>query len=292
MNRLERLRAAIDRLDARLAELLARRAEVVEAIGRAKRRGGGRAFDPGRERTLRERVERLSAGKFPAQALEAVFREIVSASRSLAEPTRVGFVGRAGSPSHAAARHRFGSSSQLAGHGDLAALLRALESGACDYAVVPVDAEAEAFAGAGFDPLLASRARIYGEFRHGGTEPRSRARRGRARRPAGPTKRGRRRYWILSLATPPPSGRDKTAFLAVLPHRPGALHRVLGALARRRLNLVGIETRASESREWAHVFLFELEGHAREKRVAEALAAIRRSVEYWKGLGSFPADPS
>lgn len=288
MTQLDRLRARIDRLDAQLAQLLARRAEVVQSIGRAKRRGGSRAFDPGRERTLRERVERLSAGKFPAVALAAVFREIVSASRSLAEPTRVGFVGGLRSPSHAASLHRFGTSARLAAHRDLAALLRALESGECDYAVVPVDAEAEAFAGAGFDPLLSSRARVFGEFRYASPPAGKRGAMGSARRRAAPSPA--RRYWILSLASPAVSGRDKTAFLAVLPHRPGALHRVLGALARRRLNLVGIETRASVSREWAHVFLFEVAGHEREKRVREALAAVRRTVDYWKGLGSFPAD--
>ncbi len=294
MKRVDQLRGRIDRLDERLSRLLAERAEVVEEIGRAKRRGGARVFDPGRERVLRERVARLSAGKFPAPALEAIFREIVSASRSLEEPTRVGFVGREGSPSHWAARRRFGSSSHFHGHEDLGALLAALETGGCDYAVVPADARGERFAGETFDALLASRARVYGEFHQDASSaPGTRRRASRGRRSSGGgALRDRSRYWILSLGTPAPSGRDKTAFLAVLQHRPGALHAVLGALARRRVNLTWIETRASRGREWAHVFLFELEGHARQKPVAEALAAVRRRVEYYKGLGSFPADPA
>ena len=350
MNRFETLRRRIDRLDERLARLLAERAEVVEAIGRAKRISGTGVFDPGRERTVRERLRRLEAGKFPASALDAIFREIVSASRALEEATRVGFLGDEGSLAHWATMRRFGSSSDLAAYADADGLLAALEAGTRRYAVIGLG-EHELGPG-GFDTLLSTRARIYGEFfqepgavllgpRRGGSKRlyltpsalaacrrwlsaaatawdarvvgsgREAARRARAQRahclgtPAlvGPglnvleehvadEPRRRRRYWILSLGEPAKSERDKTAFLAVLPHRSGALHGVLAPFSRRGLNLVTIETRASYGREWAHVFLFEIEGHAAHKPVREALAAVRRRVEFFKGLGSFPADPA
>ena len=350
MKRFETLRRRIDRLDERLAKLLAERAEVVEEIGRAKRTTGAGVFDPGRERAVRERLQKLDAGKFPASALEAIFREIVSASRALEEPTRVGFLGDEGSLAHWATMRRFGSSSDVSSYPDAEALLAALEAGTRRYAVVGLG-EHELGPG-GFDTLLSTRARIYGEFyqepgavllgpRRGGSKrlfltaaslaasrrwlaasripwdprlvesSREAARQARAARAhclgtpalAGPglrileeqvadEPRRRRRYWILSLNEPARSERDKTAFLAVLPQRPGALHAVLTPFARRGLNVVTLETRASHGRDWAHVFLFEIEGHASQKAVRDALAAARRRVDFYKGLGSFPADPA
>jgi chorismate mutase/prephenate dehydratase len=346
----EKLRARIDRLDEQLVKLLAERADVAEAVGKLKRSQGGAAFDPGRERAVQKRLARLSRGRFPAPALEAVFREIVSASRSIVEATRVGFLGRPGSLAHWAALHRFGSSSNFAGYDSGEALLSALDSGDQEYAVVSLEGQPEDPGFNAFDLLLSSRARIYGEFyQEGGVALLGRKSRGvrrvygqpgllalcsrwlETRRPrltvhalatsqeaaewaarsrslciatpalAGPglgvladqvadAPRARRRYFLLSLSEPAPSESDKTAFLAVLPNRPGVLHGVLGILARAKINLVSIETRASEGRPWQHVFLFEIEGRAGTPRLDRALDALRRRVDFYKGLGSFPAD--
>jgi chorismate mutase/prephenate dehydratase len=346
----ESLRARIDGLDEKLVRLLAERAEAAEAIGRLKRRQGATAFDPGRERAVRTRLARLSRGRFPAPALEAVFREIVSASRAIGQPTRVGFLGRTGSLAHWAALHRFGSSSNFAGYDSGEALLSALESGDQEFAVVSLEGQPEDPGFDAFDVLLSSRARIYGEFfLEGGVVLLGRSTRGarrvygqpgllalcsrwlQSRRPrlavqalatsqeaaeraarnrslciATPALAGtgmrvltdqvadaprlRQRYFILSLSEPAPSEADKMAFLAVLPHRPGALHGVLGVFARRKINLVSIETRASQGRPWQHVFLLEIEGRSGTPRIDRALAALRRQVDFYKDLGSFPAD--
>ena len=351
MSSLDRLRVRIDRLDARLVKLLEERAEVVEQVGRVKRKGGAASFDPGRERGVRERLALLAKGRFPKPAMEAIFREIISASRSLEEPTRVAFLGRGGSLAHWAALRRFGSSSSFSGFDTGEALLSAIESGDREYAVVSLEGLPEDPGFDAFDLLLSSRARIYGEFyQEGGVvllgrssgsarrvyghpallsrcsrwlesrtprlnitatatsqEAAERATRSRGFCLGTPalarselevlaeqvdnSPRARRRYLILSLASPAPSDRDKTAFLAVLPHRPGVLHGVLGVFARRDLNLVWIETRASQGRSWQHVFLFEIEGRVKGRKMTEALNAVRRRVDFFKGLGSFPADP-
>ena len=348
---LARLRARIDRLDAALVRLLGERAEVALAIGRAKRARGGPAFDPGRERAVFDRLVRLGRDRFPGPGLEAIFREIVSASRALEAPTRVSYLGPPGSVAHWAAARRFGSSARLTPAESAESLLASVEQGRDEFAVFSLEGLAEDPRFDAFDLLLSSTARLFGEFHvEGGTVLLGRAARGlrtlyahpavlarcgdwlharagalevrttpssqeaarRARAGRGAAclgtpvlagdglrvlaedvaddPRERRRFLILSTAEPPRSKRDKTALLTVLPHRPGHLHAILGVLARRKINLLWIETRASRGRAWQHVFLFEIAGHAAEPRVARALRAIAGRAEFVKVLGSFAMD--
>ncbi len=77
------LRARIDRIDEELVRLLADRADVAARIGELKRESGESALDAARERELMERLTRQERGRFSAVALQAIFREILSASRAV-----------------------------------------------------------------------------------------------------------------------------------------------------------------------------------------------------------------
>ena len=167
-SQLGRLRERIDRVDEKLVGLLEERAALVEAVGKDKQKTGRVVFDPGREKEVRARLSRLAKGRFPTPALEVIFREIVSASRALEAPTRVGFLGRTGSLAHWAAVRRFGSSSSFAAFGSGEALLSALESGEREYALVSLEGLPEDPGFDAFDVLLSSRARVYGEFHQEG----------------------------------------------------------------------------------------------------------------------------
>jgi prephenate dehydratase/chorismate mutase/prephenate dehydratase len=87
-------------------------------------------------------------------------------------------------------------------------------------------------------------------------------------------------------------GPTRTMLVMALTHQPGALHQALGALARRNLNLLKLESRPSRHRPWEYVFYLDFEGHRDEAPVAEALAELATHTAFCKVLGSFARDLS
>lgn len=81
---LARLREQIDAVDAQLLELLNRRAGISLAIGQAKASAGNApVHDPVREAQLLASLAERNAGPLRPEHVEAIWREIMSASRSL-----------------------------------------------------------------------------------------------------------------------------------------------------------------------------------------------------------------
>jgi chorismate mutase / prephenate dehydratase len=88
-----------------------------------------------------------------------------------------------------------------------------------------------------------------------------------------------------------PSGDDKTSLLVSVPHEAGALHRVLEPFAVNQVSICTIESRPLKERAWEYLFFLDLVGHAKEARVARALAALKSRCLLLKVLGSYPAAP-
>ena len=104
---LDELRTRIDELDDSILKLLDDRARVMADVAHEKRSAGLPPYAPDRERLVLDRLA-ARAGKFPADAIRAVFREVMSACLALQEPIRVAYLGPEGTFSHAAARAFFG----------------------------------------------------------------------------------------------------------------------------------------------------------------------------------------
>ncbi|MBI5838291.1 MAG: chorismate mutase [Candidatus Eisenbacteria bacterium] len=164
MDELTDLRAQIDRIDRDLVSLLAQRADVAGRIGALKAAEGSAVFDPGREETVISRAVALGAGRLPARSLEAIFREIISASRALEAPTRVAFLGEEGGFGHEAAASRFGSSAFCAPMTDADALLGTLQARSADFGCFPITPSGEDPGFEAFDLLLNSPFPVVGEF--------------------------------------------------------------------------------------------------------------------------------
>ncbi len=77
------LRSAIDDLDAQLLEVLARRVQVVLAVGEYKRARRLAVYDPERERQMMQRLGQLAQPPLDASTVRRVFERIIDESRRL-----------------------------------------------------------------------------------------------------------------------------------------------------------------------------------------------------------------
>ena len=136
---IERLRARIDAVDDAIVAQLNERAALVQEIGRAKQAGGNAVYEPTREMRIVDRLRTGNAGPFPSEGLAPVFREIISATRSLEAPVCVAYLGPEGTFSHQAAREQFGALAQLRGVGTISDVFAAVEAGRAQLGIVPVE---------------------------------------------------------------------------------------------------------------------------------------------------------
>jgi chorismate mutase/prephenate dehydratase len=96
------------------------------------------------------------------------------------------------------------------------------------------------------------------------------------------------RFLVIGTIDTAPSGNDKTSLLLSSRNRPGALQRLLAPLARNRLNMTRIESRPSRQSMWEYVFFIDIDGHAKERKLAKALAELEKEAAFLKRLGSYP----
>ncbi|TAK81975.1 MAG: prephenate dehydratase [Betaproteobacteria bacterium] len=161
MSDLEKLRRDIDRIDDELVAALQRRAALAKRIGELK--GGAPAYRPDRESEILNRIIEKQ-GTLPPERVAAVFREIMSACRSLEEAIRVSYLGPAGTFSEQAVRKHFGAAVEALPVASVDEAFRRCESGAAQFTVVPVENSSEGAVGRTLDLLVATPLRICGEI--------------------------------------------------------------------------------------------------------------------------------
>ena len=98
------------------------------------------------------------------------------------------------------------------------------------------------------------------------------------------------RFLVLGRKILSPSGADRTTLLmsAGDTQSPGALHRLLEPLAKYGISLSRIESRPSRRRKWDYVFFIDVEGHAEDRKLRQALAALKKRASLLRVLGSYP----
>ena len=68
----------------------------------------------------------------------------------------------------------------------------------------------------------------------------------------------------------------------------GVLHDLLSPLAEKGVSMTRIESRPSRRKNWDYVFFIDLEGHAAESPVREALAELEERSSLFRILGAYP----
>ncbi|HZO03235.1 MAG TPA: prephenate dehydratase [Burkholderiales bacterium] len=161
MSDIEKLRRLIDALDGELAALVQRRAGLAQKIGALK--AGAPVYRPERESEILQRVAKTNSGPLAAGSMVSVFREIISACRALEEPLKVAYLGPAGTFSEMAVLEQFGRAVEPLAFASIDEAFRAAESGAAQFAVVPVENSTEGAVGRSLDLLLTTRLKICAE---------------------------------------------------------------------------------------------------------------------------------
>ncbi len=157
------LREEIDAVDHRILEELNRRAELVLRVGQLKQARGAGVYSSARERDLTDRLTAANSGPFPDAGVRPVFREIVSATRSLEGRLRVAYLGPEGTFSHLAARETFGAHADYVAAASLGEVFAIVERGEAEHGIVPVENTTEGVVTPTLDALLASELVISGE---------------------------------------------------------------------------------------------------------------------------------
>jgi chorismate mutase/prephenate dehydratase len=157
------LRDKIDALDRELLALLNRRMGLALEVGDLKKAEGSVVFRPEREAQVIDGMKLVNRGPLPNESVAPIWREIMSASRALETPTRVAYLGPAGTFSEEAALGYFGSSILRVPCANFDEVFHVTATGAADFGVVPVENSSEGVVTRSLDLFLHTPLFIIGE---------------------------------------------------------------------------------------------------------------------------------
>jgi chorismate mutase/prephenate dehydratase len=157
------LRTQIDGLDRELLALLNRRAGLAQQVGELKKKEGSVVFRPEREAQVIDGLKAVNGGPLANDSVAPIWREIMSACRALETPTRVAYLGPAGTFSELAALGFFGTSIVKVGCASIDEVFRVTTAGAADFGVVPVENSTEGVVARSLDLFLTTPLFIIGE---------------------------------------------------------------------------------------------------------------------------------
>jgi chorismate mutase/prephenate dehydratase len=140
---LKELRKKIDNIDKKIIGLLNMRARVTMRIARIKQKSGTSVYSPDREREVLGKISSANRGPLSRGALEAIYREIMSGSLSLAKSLKIAYLGPEATFTHLAALKRFGSQVEYIACDSISDVFLEVERDATDYGVVPIENSVE-----------------------------------------------------------------------------------------------------------------------------------------------------
>jgi prephenate dehydratase len=97
------------------------------------------------------------------------------------------------------------------------------------------------------------------------------------------------RFVLLTPAAEVRAGADKLSLVARLAHRPGALHHALEPFARRRIDLLKIESRPLRGQPWEYHFYLDLRASTADAEASAALEELEERAASVRLLGCYPS---
>ncbi len=171
------LRKQLDAVDRAVIESLAKRLKIVSQVAKLKQGATSGIRDISREEQLLAKLANYArlAG-IDTFLVTRVYREVLDysvrlqqrriASHPAQDSVRVGYVGSEGSPQHTAAMQAFATEEAEVSHApyaSAAALVKALEAGACEFGVMPLESSSFGSFHEAYDFLTSHRLTLVGE---------------------------------------------------------------------------------------------------------------------------------
>lgn len=157
------LRTEIDAVDRELLAALNRRAQLAGEVGEIKRLEGSVVYRPEREAQVIRQLQESNPGPLTPESISHIWREVMSACRSLEAAQRVAVLGPAGTFCEQAALEFFGSSVELIYCANFDQVFQATAAGSAQFGVVGVENSTEGPVTRSLDLLLHTPANIVGE---------------------------------------------------------------------------------------------------------------------------------
>lgn len=162
MTALEELRTQLDHIDDQMVALYEQRMKICEKVGEYKIQNGRKVFDKQRENSKLQDVESKVSTEFNKKGIRELYEQLMSMSRKLqyqqlvqagalgrlpfievqaleADKARIVFPGTEGAYSQAATKHYFGEACNSFYVRTFRDAMEAIEEGAADYAVLPIE---------------------------------------------------------------------------------------------------------------------------------------------------------
>ena len=98
----------------------------------------------------------------------------------------------------------------------------------------------------------------------------------------------RTRFAVIGRLNTTPSGMDHTSLVLSVSNRAGAVYNLLAPLAANGVSMTRFESRPARMGTWEYYFYVDVEGHAKDPRVAKALVELKQNAAFFKVLGSYP----
>ncbi len=157
-------RKKIDSIDEQILELLNERARISQHIGKIKKKEGQGIYSPEREKEVLERLRSMNQGPITLQAIDAIYREVMSSSISLEKEVRIAYLGPEFTFTHQAAMKKFGASVSYFPCTNISDVFAEVERGRSDYGVVPVENSTEGAVNYTLDMFIESNLKICAEL--------------------------------------------------------------------------------------------------------------------------------
>ncbi|MCA9078480.1 MAG: prephenate dehydratase [Planctomycetaceae bacterium] len=96
------------------------------------------------------------------------------------------------------------------------------------------------------------------------------------------------RFAVIGDRATKPTGKDRTALLLQISHKPGSLSEALAGFKRAKINLTWIESFPLRGPEVGYLFFLDFEGHMQDGPIKRALAELEQKAVRLEVLGSYP----
>ena len=162
---LDNLRHQIDELDQQLQNLLNERATLAHKVAEVKTATDPNPvfYRPEREAQVLRRVKERNQGPLDGETMARFFREVMSACLALEQRMKVAFLGPEGTFTQQAALKHFGHAVISVPQTTVDQVFTQVESGQCNYGVVPVENSTEGMVSHTLDAFMNSSLQICGE---------------------------------------------------------------------------------------------------------------------------------